>query len=288
MGRLQDTNSYPFTLFGKDASNDKPTMWLQNGRDIGHGPSGHFAEEGRRIYIDFGRGKWYDPLCNAFLDLMERDLGGHPDRNYPMGFRWIISNDGKSSYITGGNVFVIGKSFSGETESVGLQIDMPNFMSIGLTVFGRTLILSIRTSQKFKWEILDDQGFERLMYRLYFELDFDNIQWLQKTRAADIGRDISATRTSNGNRVLIQARHQTSSITALDVNNVVVKAETWSPPFQEVIIVTTSTFTQEAIRWTERHNSNPGNRPTVVLEPGGHLEVMLSKHPFLISHIGLR
>ncbi len=263
-------------------------MWLQSARDSGYGPSGHFCAEDRRVEVDFTRGALYDPLCHAALDLMERDLGGHPDSFDPMGFRWIITSDYRSSHILNGNVFVNGMARSGENEGICLQFNMPNYQSLGLCVFGRKLLLPLRTSQKFNWDVLDDEGFERLMFRLFFELDFDNVRWLQKTRAADSGRDISAERTTSGNRVLIQARHQSASITAPDINDVVVKAETWNPKFDEVIVVTTSAFTQEAVRWVDNHNANPGQRPIVTLEPHGHLEVMLSRHPELISHLGLR
>ena len=166
---------------------------------------------------------------------------------------------------------------------------------VHITLFPRHVFQRNRTNadvanqdQKFNWSVLDDEEFERLMFRLFFELEFDNVQWLQKTRAADSGRDISAERLENGNRVLIQARHQKASVNAPDVNDIVVKAETWNPAFDEVIIVTTSSFTQEAIRWAENHNANPGERPTVTLEPHGHIEVMLTQYPALISHLGLR
>lgn len=290
MSRLQAFDAFPFTIFKPDYDEEKPNMWLQSGRDNGYGPSGHFAAEDKRINIDFARGKFYDPLAHAFLDLMERDLGGHPDRFDPMGFRWIVTKDFKSSHILGGNVFVSGQSWSGENEGLGIQISMPNYQSLGFSIIGRTIILPAKTSQKFNWNILDDEEFERLMFRLYFEMSmtFDNVQWLQKTRAPDSGRDISAERVENGNRVLIQARHQSASINAMNINEIVVKAETWNPKFDEVIIVTTSAFTQEAVRWKENHNLNPGLRPTVTLEAGGHLEVMLSKNPQLISHTGLR
>ena len=83
-------------------------MWLQSSHDCGSGPSGLFCAEERRIAIDFSRGTLYDPLCHAALDLMERDLGGHPDRFDPMGFRWIITNDFRSPQILGGNVYING------------------------------------------------------------------------------------------------------------------------------------------------------------------------------------
>lgn len=288
MAGLQGFDSFPFTLFKPGSPDPKLHMWLQNARDSGYGPSGYFCADDRRVEIDFARGTLYDPLCHAALDLMERDLGGHPDRFDPMGFRWVITSDYRSSYNFNGNVFVSGMTKSGGDEGIGLQFNMPNYQSLGLFVLGRGLLLPLRTSQKFNWDVLDDEGFERLMFRLFFELDYENVQWLQKTRAPDSGRDISAERTTNGNRVLVQARHQAASITAPDVNDIVVKAETWNPRFDEVIIVTTSSFTQEAVRWVDNHNANPGQRPTVELEPHGHLEVSLSRHPELISHLGLR
>lgn len=161
---------------------------------------------------------------------------------------------------------------------------------MGFARIGIKLKPPLRVSQPFDWSVLDDEGFERLMFRLFSEMtdEYDNVQWLQKTRAADSGRDISANRIKNNNRVLIQARHQENSIAAPDVNDLVVKAETWNPPFQEVVILATSAFTQEAVRWVDNHNANHGNRPIVKLEPHGHLEVLLTRHPYLISHMGLR
>ena len=102
---------------------------------------------------------------------------------------------------------------------------------------------SQNVDRQFDWDALDDEGFKRLMFRLFCELDFDNVQWLQHRLALHhSGPDISAERATNKNRVLIQARHQSGSITAPDVNDVVVKAATWNPKFAAVIIVTTSTF----------------------------------------------
>ncbi len=288
MARRNGIDDYPFSLFKPGGRDPELKVWFQTGRDSGHGPNGRFAAPDRRVYVNFDRGVGFDPLCHAALDLMERDLGGHPDRYDPLGFTLISTTDEKSSHIMSGSVYVPGRAFSGDTEGVGVQFKLPNFPGMSFSVIGRTLMLPIKTSQKFNWSILDDEGFERLLFRLFFELEFDNVQWLQKTRAADSGRDISAERLANGNRVLIQARHQKASINAPDVNTIVVKAETWNPPFDEVIIVTTSSFTQEAIRWAENHNANPGERPTVILEPHGHIEVMLTQHPALISHLGLR
>lgn len=58
-------------------------------------------------------------------------------------------------------------------------------------------------------------------------------------------------------------------------------------PFDEIIISTTATFTQNAIRWKEQINKNR-TRPSVGYEPHSRLEVKLSRRPHLIAHLGLR
>jgi hypothetical protein len=48
------------------------------------------------------------------------------------------------------------------------------------------------------WAALDDDGFERLMFNLIGSTrGYENPEWLMKTRAADIGRDLSVTRVVN-------------------------------------------------------------------------------------------
>ena len=276
-------DKFPFSLLGKPPAKP-PSMWLQSPSDPAPAPVD------RRIYINLQAQKRpYEALCQAALELMERELDGHTDRHDPLGFLWIITPQANTSYRFFGNVYVAGPMSSGNEKGLSLQFQISN-SAIGLGILGPQLKLPIRVSQPFDWSVLDDQGFERLLHRLYFELDeeFDNVCWLQKTRAPDSGRDISATKKGDGARVLIQARHQKASLKARDVNDVVVKAETWSPSFNEVIVATTSTFTQEAVRWVDNHNSKHAGRPRVTLEPNGHLEVMLTRRPHLIAHLGLR
>ncbi|MDM3870221.1 restriction endonuclease [Porticoccus sp. W117] len=283
----------PWLLFNENRSVPDENIWVQSAKDSGLGPNGRWAEPDRRILVPFGIGADCLPLCHALLDLMERDLGGHADRYAPYPFIWVIKQPGSdSSYQTGGSVFASG-IISDSKPQITVQIQLPNFQSLGWGFSGRSLITPVRTSQTFNWEIFDDEGFERLMFRLYFEREdeFDNVQWLQKTRAPDGGRDISADRKSNGARVMIQAKHYlTRSLNEDDISGVVNDAETWDPPFDEVIIVTSGTFTEMGIRWTEQHNkrNKNGQRPIVFLEPKGHLEVLLSRHPQLIQHLGLR
>lgn len=287
---LDPTLLFPFSVFSSPPAT-APVMWLQspNQRMNGHT---HWAPENLRVSIGWsGRPGDFNPLCDAALALMMRERGGYPDRYDPLFFRCVSvdTRDMRSYQTTDGFVFVNGTCSSGGSEGVNLQFSLHGGASLLVSRLGAKLIPPLKASQSFTWDVLDDEGFERLMYRLFVELadDFEDVQWLQKTRAADSGRDLSAKRRCNGNRVLIQARHQQASITAPDVNDVVVKAETWVPAFSEVIIVTTSAFTQEAVRWTELHNERR-NRPIVILEPRGHLEVKLSSHPQLIAHSGLR
>lgn len=289
---MNATEKFPFKIF-LNPPTVLPVMWLQNPRDLMDGNQ-FWAPEEKRIYIRLKDEKIvFESLLDAALELMERELGGFPDRHDPLPFRWVITNslEKGGGNIIGGNVHVPGKAFSGKNEGVSISFNIGmGFPQMGFSKIGVKLKPPIRVCIPFNWSVLDDEGFERLMFRLFFEMEdkYDNVEWLQKTRAADSGRDISAIRLENGNRLLIQARHQISSITAPDVNTLVVKAETWNPAFQEVVIVTSSTFTQEAVRWIDNHNTNPGNRPIVKAEPCGHLEVLLTKHPYLISHLGLR
>lgn len=282
-------NTFPFSCFGRENTNAHQKIWLQSGRDTGYGPQGRWCSPERRVYVDFERAKWLDPLSHAVLDLMERELGGYPDRYDPLGFLVIATADEKSSTMTGGNAHV-NKAKSGDEEGLCVQMEVPYFNAGLPAVFGREFKPPIKAVQKFNWSVLNDEDFERLIFRLFFEMndEFDNVQWLQKTKSPDSGRDISAERKSNGNRVMIQCRHQKSSLDAMDVQTLVTKAETWNPAFQEVFVVTTSAFTQEAVRWVENHNANPGVRPIVKLESGGHVEVMITKYPSLIAHMGIR
>jgi hypothetical protein len=41
------------------------------------------------------------------------------------------------------------------------------------------------------------------------------------------------------------------------------KAETWSPPFSKVIVVTTGTYVSDALRWIDNHNSRYEERSKI-------------------------
>ena len=117
---------------------------------------------------------------------------------------------------------------------------------------------------QLEFSLISLQKREGNSIQLFLEMNdtYDDVEWLQNTRAADSGCNISETRIENDSRVLIRARHQGASVPTPEVNDIVVKAETWNPPFQEVILIT-SAFTREAVRWIENHNANTGNLQTL-------------------------
>lgn len=88
---MSATDKFPFSIFS-EPPDVLPIMWLQNPRDVMDG-NNYRAPEEKRIYIKLEKGKRsFDPLCDAALELMERELGGHPDRHDPLPSRWIITN----------------------------------------------------------------------------------------------------------------------------------------------------------------------------------------------------
>lgn len=275
---LSPLELYPFVLF-MAPPDELPEMWVEG-----------LQNPGERILLAL---QWKkgdtDPFCDAVLELMIRERGGYPDRHDPIRFK-VWSRRGLVSQVATGCACVVGTGTRGGEKGITVQFHIDGQTQVVVSRWGQAIIPPLNASHPFKWAVLDDEGFERLMYRLFCARtdEFQDVQWLQKTRAADSGRDISAVRRSTGARVLIQARHQQASLADTDISDVVVKAETWEPRFDEVIIVTTSAFTQGAVRWTELHNIRHLNRPRVSLEPHGHLEVLLSSHPQLIAHTGLR
>jgi hypothetical protein len=302
MNKLKFINDFPLSVL-----NDPPTYsswpkydglglisWLEDPRERSDTHSNSLENEGKRIYLPKIDNKYtHLSLSFAILNLMDNKLGGYPDKHDPVGFVWVLKPKKESfrGYICKGNAFTNGWGSIINGDQIGfiLEIRIGGFASLGISIFDVPFKFPVKTCLPFRWNNIGEEDFERLMFRLFNEMKdkFLNVQWLQKINSPDGGRDISANRL-NGNRVMIQARHQKNTINAPNVNDLVVKAETWNPPFDEVIVVTTSTFSQEAIRWVENHNLNNSNRPKVTIQPVGHIEVMLSKYPKLLSHLGLR
>ena len=147
------------------------------------------------------------------------------------------------------------------------------------------------------WANIDDEGFERLLYDLMRNLpDYQNVQWLMKTRAPDRGRDLSLERVirdASGlvrtERVIVQAKHFTSrSVGPIEIQDSLARLSLWEPPVLRVLIIATSSrFTSDAIGVVEKHN-NSGKTPLIELWPNSQLESMLARRPDLVEAHNLR
>jgi hypothetical protein len=147
------------------------------------------------------------------------------------------------------------------------------------------------------WERLDAEGFERLLYDLLRDFpDYENVQWLMQTRAADRGRDLSLDRVlrdSTGGvrneRVMVQAKHWLKrSVGPKDLADTMAEIELWEPPVIHGLIVATSgRFSADAVALAEKHN-NSGSLPFVELWAENKLEMLLAQKPYLAAAHGLR
>lgn len=147
------------------------------------------------------------------------------------------------------------------------------------------------------WGNIDDERFERLLYDLLRNLaDYQNVQWLMKTRAPDRGRDLSLERVirdASGlvrtERVIVQAKHFTSrSVGPNEIQESLARLSLWEPPVLRVLIIATSSrFTSDAIGVVEKHN-NDGKTPLIELWPNSQLESMLARRPELVEAHSLR
>lgn len=150
---------------------------------------------------------------------------------------------------------------------------------------------------KLKWESLDEQEFERLLFCLISQTaGYENPEWLTKTNAPDHGRDLSVSRVFSDSlagtirhRVIIQCKHWLSkSVGLTEVAGSKDQMKLWEPPRVHVLIVATSgRFTSDAIHWIEKHNqSDSGLQIETWAE--SHLERLLAVRPALIAEFGLR
>ena len=154
-----------------------------------------------------------------------------------------------------------------------------------------------RVTSQLNWSILDDEGFERLMFSLIANtLGYENPQWLQQTRAPDRGRDLSVTRIDadplggvRRHRLIIQCKHWLSkSVGPGDVSDVRSQMEHWQPPRVDgLIIAATSRFTADAIDLIEKHNQ-ADRALHISMWPDSHLEMLLAARPHLIAEFRLR
>ncbi|BBZ52359.1 restriction endonuclease [Mycobacterium heidelbergense] len=147
------------------------------------------------------------------------------------------------------------------------------------------------------WDSLDDDGFERLLYDLLRSFpNYQNVEWLMKTRAPDRGRDLSAERvikddggTTRIERVIVQAKHwSTKSVSPTDITNTLSTLSLWEPPaIRALILATSGRFTTDAVAVAEKHNRD-GKMPFIELWPDSRLETLLSERPELTAGYRLR
>lgn len=150
---------------------------------------------------------------------------------------------------------------------------------------------------KLQWSVVDDEGFERLLYNLLGNAPgYENPTWLLKTRASDRGRDLGVDRVQSDalsgvrrERVVVQAKHWLARSVDLDeVLTSVGKMPLLEPPPVDVLIIATSgRFTDQATQWVDSHNA-ANQRPRVELWPESHLERLLATRPALVTEMGLR
>lgn len=147
------------------------------------------------------------------------------------------------------------------------------------------------------WELLNDDGFERLLYDLLRDIpEHQNVEWLMQTRAPDRGRDLSMDRVlrdgSGGvrtERVIVQAKHWRSrSVNAAAISETATAGKLWGPPLvRGIVIATSGRFTADAVSWAERHNSE-GHAPYIELWPDSRLETLLAQRPHIAAAHGLK
>jgi hypothetical protein len=150
---------------------------------------------------------------------------------------------------------------------------------------------------RLKWELLDAEGFERLLFALIARTQgYENPAWLMKTNAPDRGRDLSVTRVIGDqlggvmrSRVIIQCKHWLSrSINVADVAELKEQMKIWEPPRVDVLVVATSgRFSSDAVLAIERHN-NEDRALRIEMWAESHLERLLAERPSIVAEFRLR
>lgn len=150
---------------------------------------------------------------------------------------------------------------------------------------------------KLKWESLDDEAFERLIFRLISATPgYENPAWLTKTKAPDRGRDLSVTRVNNDalagvlrSRVIIQCKHWlTKSVSAAEVATLKEQMSLWESPKVDVLVIATSgRFSADAVALIEKNNQSD-RALRIEMWPESHLESLLAARPALIAEFRLR
>ncbi|QFU86615.1 restriction endonuclease [Amycolatopsis sp. YIM 10] len=142
---------------------------------------------------------------------------------------------------------------------------------------------------QWDWERINPDGFERLLARLLEQSgSYVRITRLMNTNAADAGRDIQAYRRVNDGlvsdryeRTIVQAKHWPKrGIGPSEIADLVhAKLPLWEgEPVRGLIVATSGSFTQDAVRWVDNHN-RAAKRPDIVLWSSSELEMLLRKWP---------
>jgi hypothetical protein len=151
--------------------------------------------------------------------------------------------------------------------------------------------------RKLKWENIDAEQFERLIFTLFNSAPgYENCKWLTQTNAADRGRDISVDRVTTDSltgtlraRVIIQCKHWLSkSISINELSALTSQMKLWEPPRVDThIIATSGRFTTDAVAYIEKHNQED-KALRIEMWPESHLEGLLTARPELIAEFRLR
>ncbi len=144
------------------------------------------------------------------------------------------------------------------------------------------------------WTRLADEDFERLIFLIVSDTKgYENVRWLQHTRAPDRGRDLSAEWVVEDGlggvrrlRTIVQCKHWLSkSVDARQIGEMRTQMQLWQPPRVDVLVVATSgRFTADAIDLIEKHNQSDAALQ-IVLWPGSHIERLLDARPRLLGQL---
>lgn len=150
-------------------------------------------------------------------------------------------------------------------------------------------------TSEIDWTGLADEDFERLIFQIISSAKgYENVRWLQHTKAPDRGRDLSAERVVQDDlgdvrrlRTVVQCKHWLSkSVGTREIGETRTQMQLWQPPRIDILIVATSgRFTADAVALVEKHNQSD-TALHIVLWPGSHIERLLDTKPHLITGFG--
>lgn len=156
---------------------------------------------------------------------------------------------------------------------------------------------SVLASTPVHFERINADGFERLLMRLLDQSgSYVRITRLMNVNAADAGRDLQAyRRVADGlvsdryERVIVQAKHWPKrGVSASEIADLVhAKLKLWEgEPVRGLIVATTGSFTQDAVRWVDDHNRT-ATRPDIILWSSSEVEMLLRRWPAVAAEFGL-